>query len=82
MLLEVSLFPTGALQSLGMNLYTLRHIEGMSLEELSEKTDIPKNIIEEAELGLYPDKTHIDLEIILKIIRFFNAQIEMNVVSI
>lgn len=81
MLLELSFFTDGALQSLGMNLYTLRHIAGMSLDELSEKLDMPRNVIEETELGLYPDKTHIDLNIIFKIIRFFNAKIEMNVID-
>jgi transcriptional regulator with XRE-family HTH domain len=79
MLLELNMFTDGALQSLGMNLYTLRHVAGMSLDELSEKLDMPRSIIEEAELGLYPDKTHIDLDVIFKIIRFFNAKIEMNV---
>lgn len=79
MLLDIDLFVDGALQSLGMNLYTLRHIEGLSLDELSEKIDIPRNVIEETELGLYADKKYVDLNLVFKIIRFFNAKIEINV---
>ena len=79
MLIELSLFHDGVLESLGMNLYTLRHIQGMSLDELSEKIEISRSVIEEVELGTYPDKTHFDFCVILKIVRFFNAKIEMNV---
>ena len=79
MLLEIDLFAEGVLQSLGMNLYTLRHVVGMSLDELSEKIEIPRNQIEEMELGHYPNKTHVDFDLIIKIVRHFDAKLDVSI---
>ncbi len=77
--IAVSLFAEGALKALGMNLYMLRHTKGLSLQSFSEAVNEPVSVLERMELGNYEISEAIDFDILIKIIKYYDARIEMNI---
>ncbi|MBR3913968.1 MAG: helix-turn-helix transcriptional regulator [Alphaproteobacteria bacterium] len=80
-LLSKELFVESGLSCLGMELYTLRHNKGISLEEAAQLLNISKAELEEIELGLYPNKTHINFGVIIRIIKEFGGKMEISLFS-
>ncbi len=76
--IPVKLFADEALKSLGMNLYMLRHNKGLSLQEFSQAVNEPISVLEKMELGLYDTNEKLDFDILIKLISFHHAHIEMN----
>ena len=79
MLIETKLFAPDTLRELGVNLYMLRHIKGITLKELSEKLNTNQNTLEKLELGKYTPHSQVDLDLVFKIVRTFNAKVEISV---
>lgn len=79
MLIETELFAADTLRELGVNLYMLRHIKGITLKELSEKLNTDQNTLEKLELGKYAPNSQVDLDLVFKIVRYFNAKVGINV---
>ncbi len=77
--IPTSLFADEALKALGMNLYMLRHNKGLSLQSFSEAINEPISVIEKMELGNYDSSEQVDFDVLIKMIKFYNARIEMNV---
>lgn len=76
-----TVFEKNTLKELGMGLYGLRHNKGMSLEEFSNAMGEPMAAIEKIELGMYSPEEEVDFDLVLKIVRYFNAKIEMTIFS-
>lgn len=79
MLIDAELFATDTLRELGVNLYMLRHIKGITLKELSEKLKTDQNTLERLELGKYASNSQVDLDLVFKIVRTFNAKVEIGI---
>lgn len=79
MLIDAKLFATDTLRELGVNLYMLRHIKGITLKELSEKLKTDQNTLERLELGKYASNSQVDLDLVFKIVRTFNAKVEIGI---
>ncbi len=79
MLIDAELFATDTLRELGVNLYMLRHTKGITLKELSEKLNTDQNTLERLELGKYAPNSQVDLDLVFKIVRTFNAKIEISI---
>ncbi len=78
-IIPVSFFVEDGLKGLGMNLYMLRHTRQLSLENFANIIQEDKSTIEKIELGQYTPDDYIDLGLILKIIQYFDARMEISV---
>lgn len=75
------IFAEDTLKELGMGLYTLRHNKGIGLDEFADIMNEAESEIEKIELGIYTSEESIDFDLVLKIVQYFDAKIEMTVFS-
>ncbi len=80
-LISSKIFEKHTLKELGMGLYGLRHGKGLSLEDFASIIGEPAGAIEKIELGSYTSEESVDFDLVLKIIQYFDAKIEMTVFS-
>ncbi len=76
-----TVFEKNTLKELGMGLYGLRHDKGVSLENFAHMLGESAEAIEKIELGIYSPEEDVDFDLVLKIVRYFNAKIEMTIFS-